>query len=97
MVNKNQTDRQWGTESDSEAAAGSSAPGAMLRHVAAVVLGPMTPILLLIGATFFLRWFDGKYGLGVGVDVRPTPEQLPGSQAGRSGSRCRGCARRPGL
>jgi hypothetical protein len=28
------------------------------------------------GLTFFLRWFDGKYGLGVGVDVRPTPEQL---------------------
>ena len=48
----------------------------MLRHIMAIVSGPMTPILLLITATFTLRWYDGKFGLGVGVNVRPTPEQL---------------------
>ena len=41
-----------------------------------LLLGPLTPILLLIGITFFLRWFNGKFGLGVGVDTQPTLAQL---------------------
>ena len=48
----------------------------MLQHIVAIVFGPMTPILLLIATTFVLRWYDGNFGLGIGVNVRPTPEQL---------------------